>query len=304
MGESQLGRRGPASPKRPGVLRSFRKYAAAYALLAPFFVTFAVFLLFPILFAFYISFFDWPGMGVRTFIGLENYQLLFTDPQFLRVLVNTLLIGLGHVVPVTFLSLLLAVLIDARWVKFKGFWQVSVFLPSVTATVVIAIVFNMLLSTNYGVVNEALASLRLPAVPWLDETGWARLSIAGIINWRWTGYNTLIVLAGLKGIPSDLYEAATLDGANGAQKLLFITLPMLRSVLLFVSITSTIGALQLFTEPYILAPDSAPTLGLYLYQTAFQYFKFGYGSAIAYFITVVVFVLSLVQLRFFGGQDS
>ena len=116
MGESQLGRRGSASSKRPGVLGSFRKYAAAYALLAPFFVTFAVFLLFPILFAFYISFFDWPGMGARTFIGLENYQLLFTDPQFLRVLVNTLLIGLGHVVPVTFLSLLLAVLIDARWV--------------------------------------------------------------------------------------------------------------------------------------------------------------------------------------------
>lgn len=243
-------------------------------------------------------------MGARTFVGLENYHLLFTDPQFLRALWNTVLIGIAHVVPVTFLSLLLAVLIDARWVKLKGFWQVSVFLPSVTATVVIALIFNMLLSTNYGVVNEVLRSVGVPPVPWLDETVWARLSIASIVNWRWVGYNTLIVLAGLKGVPADLYEAATLDGATGVQKLLFITVPMLRSILLFVSITSTIGALQLFAEPYLLTPNTAPTLGLYLYETAFQYFKFGYGSAIAYFITAVVFVLSLIQLRFFSGQDA
>lgn len=282
--------------------REMKRNLAAYLFLSPFILLFLVFLVFPIGFSFYVSFFDWPGIGAREFIGLDNYRLLFIDPQIQKALWTTLLVGIGHVIPTTFLALTLAVLLNHIWLRLSAFWQLAIFLPSVTAAVVIALVFDMLLDTQFGSVNGFLASLGIPAISWLDDPFWAKVSLAGIVNWRWTGYNTLIVLAGLKGIRQDVYDAATVDGANGVQQLLFITLPLLRPVLLFISVTSTIGILQLFEESYILTPSSAPTLGLYLYQTAFGYFKFGYGSAIAYFITALVLVLALLQLRFFGRE--
>jgi len=286
--------------RRLTIWHEMRRNIAAYLFLSPFFVIFSIFLLFPILFSFYISFFDWPGMGARTFIGLDNYRLLLNDPPFLTALRNTAFIGVAHVVSTVVIATILGVLLDSERIRFKQFWQPVVFIPSITATIALALVFQMLLGTQYGVINDGLAWLGVGRIPWLDQTGWARWSLVGVIDWRWTGYNAVIVLAGLKAINRDIYEAATVDGASWFRQLIDITVPLLRPILLFISITSTIGILQLFTEPFILTPDSAPTLGLYLYQTAFTYFQFGYGSAIAYFITGLAFVLALAQFKAFG----
>lgn len=287
-------------PAGPILWREIRRNAAAYAFLSPFLVIFVVFLVFPILFSFYISFFDWSGMGARTFIGFDNYRLLLADPPFLTALRNTTVVGIAHVTTTVLASLLLGVLLDQEWVRFKALWRSAIFLPSITATVAIALVFQALLSTNYGAINGLLVNIGLPRVPWLDDASWARWALVGLIDWRWTGYNAMIVLAGLKAINRDIYDAATVDGAGWQRQLIDITVPLLRPVLLFISVTSTIGILQLFTEPFLLTPETAPTLGSYLYRIAFEYFQFGYGSAIAYVITGLALVLAIAQLTAFG----
>ena len=182
------------------------------------------------------------------------------------------------------------------------------FLPSVTALVAYAIVFKLLFNTDFGLVNHALRALGFTGVDWLNTVWGARMAIIIGITWRWTGYNTIIMIAGLKNIPLELYESADIDGANAFQKFFYITIPMVKSIILFVSITSTIGTLQLFDESFILTgggPDNATiTIGHYLYNTGFSYYKFGYAAAISYALVVIIGILSIIQFRMSkGGED-
>lgn len=245
--------------------------------------------------------------GEMVFTGLDNYTRLLNDPIFHRAFFNTLTIFIMYVPILTILAVVLAVLLNSRLLRFKGLFRVSFFLPSVTSLVAASVIFVILLDSNYGLVNYLLTILGLEPVPWLNSGFWARISVVIVMLWRWTGYNMVIVLARLQNIPNELYEAASIDGASKLRQFFSITLPQLKSVILFVVVLSTIGAMQMFDEAFILTeggPNNATlTITMYLYRKGFQYFDFGYASAVAYVLVVIIGILSYFQLKL-GGEKG
>jgi lactose/L-arabinose transport system permease protein len=170
-----------------------------------------------------------------------------------------------------------------------------------------ALVFALIYD-DQGILNSFLGLVGIGPIPWTNSTEWSKVSVAGLLLWHWTGYNMVLMLAGLQTIPHDLYEAADIDGASTVQRFLWITIPMMRPVILFTAILSTIGTFRIFAEPYILTGggplNSSLTVLLYLYQQAFQGFKLGYASAMAYVVVGLVFVLSMIQFRMMRGRDE
>lgn len=202
----------------------------------------------------------------------------------------------------------LAVGLNSPLLKLRGFYRFAFFAPVVVGSVAYSAVFRLLFNTQNGAVNAALGGLGLPRVDWLNSPVPAFILIILTVTWRWTGYNAIIILAGLQNIPLELYEAAKIDGANPWQQFWGITLPMLRPILLFALVLSVIGTLQLFTEPFLITgggPGNATlTLGVYLYQQGFRSFNFGYASSIGYAIALLAVVFSALQLRIFGQDPS
>lgn len=284
-----------------------KKKNAPYFFLAPMLVLFAVFMIYPIIDSLILSFQDFTE-GNYVFCGLQNYITMFHDPVFWKSLKNTFIYLAVQVPVMVVLSLLLGVLVEQAFLKFRSGFRMSIFLPSVTALVAYAIVFKLLFNTDFGLVNHALTALGFDGVDWLNTVWGARSAIIIGITWRWTGYNTIIMIAGLKNIPMELYESAEIDGASFFQKFVYITVPMVKSIIVFVSITSTIGTLQLFDESFILTnggPNNATiTIGHYLYNTGFSYYKFGYAAAISYALVVIIGVLSFVQFRITKGGEN
>lgn len=314
-----------------------------YLFLAPFFVLFSVFLAFPILYTVFLSFHTYQGIGTETlfwidigpiqyrltrianleFVGLQNYQRLLSDTLFQNALANTSFILLVQVPLMIVLGLALALALNASWMRFKGLFRTTIALPVAANLVAYATVFLLLLQDN-GLINTVFQMAGLPAVPWLTGgtallpgplksvlgTGfWPRISLVGAVTWRWTGYNMIILLAGLQSVPKQLYEAAEIDGASRWEKFRYVTLPQLRPVLLFVVVTSTIGTFRLFSEPLIISEGGAPlsatrTLVMYIYNMAFQQFQLGYASAMTVVLVGIVAVLSIVQLRIGGESDE
>lgn len=280
---------------------------APYYFLAPAVIVFAVFMIYPIIHSFVLSFQSFEG-GKYEFIGLRNYIRLFKDPIFWSSIGNTLIYLVIQVPVMIFLSLLLAVLIEQRYLRGRAFFRMSIFLPTITALVAYSIIFKLLFNTDYGFVNFLLSLLGIEKVDWLNTTWGARLTIILGITWRWTGYNMVIMIAGLNAIPEDLYESAELDGATSFDKFRYITVPMMKSIILFVSITSTIGTLHLFDESLILTnggPDNATiSIGHYLYNSGFRYFKFGYAAAISYVLVFIIALLSFIQFKVTKEEDT
>jgi multiple sugar transport system permease protein/lactose/L-arabinose transport system permease protein len=299
-----------------------------YLFLVPAFLLFGVFLAFPILYTFYLSFFRFRGVSNETilwidtgffsyrltriadleFVGLSNYAAMFSDTLFHQALFNTTFILVVQVPLMVVLALLFAVALNASFVKFRGVFRTVLALPVSANLVAYSTVF-LLMMQDAGLVNYVLTSLGLPAIPWLTSSFWSRMTIVGAVTWRWTGYNMIILLAGLQNVPQQLYEAAEIDGANRWEKFRYVTVPQLRPVLLFVFVTSTIGTFKLFSEPVIIngggAPlDSTITIVQYIYQAAFIDFRLGYASALTYVLIAVVSVLSAVQLRVGGESDA
>ncbi len=287
--------------------KMMKKKNAPYFFLAPMLVLFAVFMIYPIIDSLILSFQDFTE-GNYVFCGLQNYITMFHDPVFWKSLKNTFIYLAVQVPVMVVLSLLLGVLVEQAFLKFRSGFRMSIFLPSVTALVAYAIVFKLLFNTDFGLVNHALTALGFDGVDWLNTVWGARSAIIIGITWRWTGYNTIIMIAGLKNIPMELYESAEIDGASFFQKFVYITVPMVKSIIVFVSITSTIGTLQLFDESFILTnggPNNATiTIGHYLYNTGFSYYKFGYAAAISYALVVIIGVLSFVQFRITKGGEN
>ena len=212
-------------------------------------------------------------------------------------------------VPITIvLAVTLGVLIENRFLKGKSFFRMSVFLPTVTALVAYSMIFRLIFADQYGILNYVLGLFGVEPVGWLTTAQGARLAIVIAIIWRWVGYNTVIVIAGLQGIPDVLYDAARVDGATAWQRFWYVTLPKLKPVILFIAITSTIGTLQLFDEPYTLTeggPNNATiSIAMYLYTTAFRYFKFGYSSTMSIVLMIIIGVLSLLEFKLSGGEDE
>ena len=277
------------------------KHRHFYFFIAPFFLMFAVFGLYPLLFSFYLSFTKWDGLTDRVWVGLANFSTLLDDELFRTSLWNTLAIGLLYVPAMLVLAFLFAVMLNEPTLRLKAFFRAAFFLPCVTPMVVIAIVFGLLFSAEKGFLNYLLSLVHVAPIAWLNSEQWSKVSVAILVLWRWTGYNMVLMLAGLQGIPGEYYEAATVDGATALQRLRHITLPMMKPTFVFCGIMSLMGTVYMFDEVFVLTKGgpgtSSTNFGLYLFNTSFSSFKFGYASSMAYTVAAVVFVLSLRIFR-------
>lgn len=294
---------------RPGRRHPIRRYWAQYVAISPFYVLFAVFGLFPILFSIYLSFTDWDGIGEITFVGLAQYQYLIGDERFWNAVANTFIIWFISTIPMLFLALVIAFLLHQN-IRFKGFYRVAYFLPNVTSMVAMAIVFGSVFSDTFGLANAFVTWLGGQQLGWLSTSAGIKVTIAVMVIWRFTGYNAIIYLAGLQAIPTDLYDAAKVDGASTWRIFSQVTVPLLRPVILFTVITSTIGGLSLFTEPQVLlgndggTDEAGMTIVLYQFNQAFTQFDFGYASAIAWALFVIASVFAIINWRLVRERDG
>ena len=272
-----------------------------YLFISPFFILFGIFGLYPLVFSFYLAFVKWDGLTEIQWVGLANLIALCDDDMFFKALWNTLVIGVLHIPPMLLGAFLFALLLNASWIRGRGLFRAAIFMPVITPMVAIAVVFSVLYSTEAGLLNYLLARLGIPGVPWLVSEEWSKPAIAIMLVWRWTGYNMLIMLAGLQGINDEFYEAAKVDGANACQAMWHVTLPQMRPIFIFCAIMSLLGTFFMFDEVFVLTsggPGSSSTnIGLYLFNQAFSDFKFGYASCVAYVVAIGVFIVSLVILR-------
>ncbi|MFC4856554.1 carbohydrate ABC transporter permease [Actinophytocola glycyrrhizae] len=301
----------PAPPRRPPKLTWRQRLShmdvkwSPYLYIAPFFIVFGVVGLFPLLYTSYLSLFDRDLLDLEgAFIGLANYTELLADSQFWNALVNTLSIFVLSTGPQIVVAVGLAALLNTRLRAPTG-WRVGILLPYVVSLVAVGIIFANLFGPNYGLVNGMLELLGFDRVDWQSNRFFSHLAIATMVNWRWTGYNALIVLAAMKAIPKEIHEAAMIDGANAARRFFSVTLPLLRPTLIFVVVTSTIGGLQIFTEPKLF--DAMPgsnnggssnqfqTITLYMYQTGFETQRLGYASAVAWVLFLLIIVIAVVN---------
>ncbi|WP_373233045.1 carbohydrate ABC transporter permease [Cohnella sp.] len=279
------------------------KTYAPYLFLTPAIILFAVFMAYPIIYSFLLSFQTSEG-GEMTFTGIDNYRRLLSDEIFWTALKNTFVFLIIQVPLMLSLSIMLASWLNSAK-RFKGLFRVSFFMPAVTSLVAYSIIFSIMLMGD-GIINQMLQALGLHAVPWLSHPVWAKAALILAMTWRWSGYNMVIYLAAMQNISESLYEAASLDGAGKIRQFFSVTIPQLKPVILFTVILSTIGTLQLFDEPYTLTKggpsDATLTIGMYLYQTGFRYYDFGYASTLAYVIVVLIAILSFVQFKLTGDE--
>ncbi len=286
-----------------------RRYRHFYLFISPFFLLFAVFGLYPLLFSLYLSFVKWDGLTAMRWVGLGNFSAMLDDEILRRALWNTLVIGLLYVPPMMILAFLFAQVLNHPWLKLKALYRAAFFLPCVTPMVVIAMVFSLILSSEKGVLNyglsllsDAMPFLHLHPIPWLVSENWSKVSVAMLVFWRWTGYNMVLMLAGLQGIPADYYEAAEVDGAKPLHQTFFITLPLMRPTFRFCGLLSLLGTLYMFDEIFVLTSGGGPgtsstNFGMYLFTLSFTDFKFGYASCVAYTVAILVFAGTLAVNR-------
>lgn len=294
-----------------GRYRRYERKLAPYLFVSPFFVLFAIFLAWPVVNSFILSFFSQDGFGVTpSFRGLGNYADLLTDDRFLHALRNTTAYALGSLLIIVPLALLLAVGLHAQKTRYSTILRVGYFLPLVTSPVVIAVVFAGIYEQTYGWLNAGLAVFHLPKVGWLNDPVPALFAIIILLVWQFLGINALYFLAGLQSIPHELQEAARVDGAGTLTVFRHITLPLLRPVTIFVLVQAIIGSYQIFAQPQLLTgggpEDATLSIVQYLYSEGFNNLRFGYGSAVAYTLVVIILILSLIQLRVTGAfsQDA
>lgn len=294
----------------PNAARPSRRRAGGLAvpllMLVPFIVLFAAFVLYPVVRSLYLSFTDYNAISQPNVVGTANYAELLRDSRFYKALGNTALFVVASVVLNTALGLSLAVVFGGQKLL-DQIMRAVFFLPSVAGGIAIIAVWKwMLNSEGYGILNAARGLFGLQPIAWLGTPSLAIAVLVLISVWGGMGGTMILFVAGLRSIPGDLYEAAAIDGATPAQRFWKITLPLLRPTLLYVIITGTIGAFQIFNEPYLLFGgvtgaggllDSALTLVTYLYDKGFGRFQLGYASAVAWVLFIIVFILTLINLR-------
>lgn len=273
-----------------------------YYFVAPFFVGFAVFGLVPILYTFYLSFMKWDGFTAPVYVGLANYERILHDSFFYQSIFSTLAIWIISIVPQLLIALVLAVILNEKFIKGKHFFRAVYYFPHIVTPITLGVMFYLLFDWQTGSVNKFLMQIGILSEPfnWFNSPWWSRIIVGGVTCWQYFGFNMIVFIAGLQSIPEQVYEAAEVDGASKWQRTMGITLPMLRPVFLFTFITSVIGGLQLFDSALMIGngPDNATrTMVMYLYETAFKNFNYSYGAAIAYAIFIVVMFFSLLTMR-------
>ncbi|MFE4667358.1 carbohydrate ABC transporter permease [Streptomyces sp. NPDC056716] len=297
-------------PGGPGGLRTRLRRAdrtlAPYLYIAPFFLLFLGFGLFPLGYTLFVSLHDWSLLGAEghRWVGLANYRELLGDSYFWNALMNTVSIWLLSTVPQLLLALALAHTLNIR-MRARTTFRMGVLLPNVASVAAVAIIFTQLFGRDFGMVNWALDLVGIGPVDWQGGRVSSHVAVSAMVIWRWTGYNALIYLAAMQTIPRERYEAARTDGANGLQLFRHITVPALRPVIIFTVVISTIQGLQLFAEPLLFDPTPGgvtggsdrqfQTLTVYLYEQGFRQFDFGYASTIAWVMFLVIVVASAVN---------
>jgi multiple sugar transport system permease protein len=297
--------------------------AAPYVLISPFLLLFLVFGLFPLVFSFVLMFHMWDpvkGLGSMEFVGLDNLRFAIEDPLVWTSLGNTLWMAVASGLPQHLVAIPLAYLINEKLGPWRNAAMGAYFLPYITSTVAIAIMFSTLFSTDYGMVNAALSELsRWPLlnavlsdknIDWLGNPETIKPVVSAVVFWRYLGFNVILYVAAMQSIPRDLYEAARMDGAKSWQQFFFITLPQLKPIMFFGVTLTVIGGLQLFEEPFILTggkggPEYAGmTTAMYMYRTAFDFNDFGLASAISWMLFVIILVMTLITNRAFKSKEG
>lgn len=292
-----------AKPKR-GMSKSLRDSLVAYSFIAPNFIGFCIFTLVPMIFAIGLSFCNWDGVHPVEFTGISNFVALLSDKTFKAAFVNTLVYAIGTVPLTLVCSLGLAMLLNQK-VKFRNFFRTVSFFPYVASLVAVAAVWNMIFSPSMGPVNQILATLGVENLPkWAAGKDTAMLTVILFSVWKNMGYYMVIYLAGLQGINAELYEAASLDGANSLQRFRYITWPQLQPTTFFVTIILTINCFKVYDIVYMLAggsngvvSTSAMVLVYHIYEEAFRNWNLGYASAVAMVLFLMVLVITLIQFR-------
>ncbi|MCC9145340.1 MULTISPECIES: sugar ABC transporter permease [unclassified Arthrobacter] len=277
--------------------------ASPYLYISPFFLLFALVGLFPLVYTFWVSLHDWHLLkGQGDFVGLGNFAEVLRDRFFWNSLFNTISIFLLSAIPQLVGALVIAAVLDQN-IRAKTFWRMSILLPYVVTPVAVALIFTNMFNEQHGLINSVLGNFGIDPIMWRTETLPSHIAVASMVNWRWTGYNALILLAAMQAVPRDIYESAAIDGAGAIRRFFSITLPSIRPTMIFVVITSTIGGLQIFTEPRLFDPTYAggperefQTTVLYLWEMAFQRQDFGAASAIAWLLFLIIILFGILNL--------
>ncbi|WP_041824369.1 carbohydrate ABC transporter permease [Shouchella clausii] len=288
---------------KPSLWAEIWKKRILYLFISPFFLLFAVFGIFPIFYSLYLSFHSWSGLGEKTFVGLSQFQYLLGDAEFWQAVGNTFAIWFLSSIPMLFFALVIAFLLNLPSLKGRSTYQTMFFITNVTSIVAVAIIFETIFSNQYGLMNYLLSLIGIAPLEWLNSGFLVKVVIASMVVWRFVGYNAIIYLAGLQNIPKTLYEAAIIDGANKTQIFFRITIPLLRPIILFTVIMTTIGSMQIFTEPQILLGNSGGvggagmTMTLYMYNEGFLNNQFGYASAVSWAMFIIIALFSLINWK-------
>ncbi|SEG79497.1 cellobiose transport system permease protein [Actinacidiphila yanglinensis] len=278
--------------------------ASPYAYIAPFFLCFAAFGLFPLIYTGWLSFHQVELGTHAKWVGLQNYTDLWNNSFFWTALRNTFTLGVISTVPQLAMAIGLAHLLNYH-MRARGFFRVAILAPYATSIAAATLVFIQLFNPDYGLINQLLGHVGIGNVQWSSSKWPAQIAISSIVTWRWTGYNALIYLAAMQAVPGDLYEAAALDGASRWRQFISVTVPSIRPTIFFTIIVSTIGATQLFGEPLIFGGNVGvsggsdhqyQTLSLYMYDKGWQVGELGQASAVAWVMLLILLLIGAVQL--------
>jgi cellobiose transport system permease protein len=286
-------------------LSRFDLKASPYAYISPFFILFALVGLFPLGYTLVVSMHEWDLLkGQGPFVGFENFAAILGDRMFWNSIGNTVSIFLLSAIPQLVVAIVIAYLLD-QGLRAKTFWRMSVLLPFVATPVAVALIFSSIFNEADGLANNLLNLVGIPDLQWKHDTFLSHLAIATMVNFRWTGYNALILLAAMQAVPRDLYESAAIDGAGVARRFISITIPSIRPTLIFVIITATIGGLQIFAEPKLFDPSNAGGIGgsdrqfqttvLFMWELAFFRRDFGEAAAVAWLLFLLIIAVGLVN---------
>ena len=287
---------------------------APYLFVSPFVILFAAFMLWPIIKSIILAFYATSGPQYQVWVGPANFRFLLHDPDFHIAVKNTVVYALWSTFLQLPLALGLAMLLSQRWLRGRNFWRLAFFFPNLLGTVFVGVLFSVLFVPQYGLVNRALNVITFGAVAldtkWLSDPANVMPALVMTSLWLYVGFNMIYFLAALQSVDKDLYEAAQVDGANSWHQFLAVTLPGIRPVAIFVLVTSTIGSFQIFELPYILLGNTAGpnnsglTVVMYLYNTGFVSGDLGYASAVGWTLALAMLVVSLLQLRLTGANQS
>lgn len=306
--------RAVARPQQSNAYLKVQARLAPYLFLAPFLLLFLIFGLYPIVKSLTLSLYATNGPKDEVFVGAANYAFLLRDPDFHKAVSNTLIYAFFTVFLQLPVALGLALLLSQKWVKGREFWRLAFFSPNLLGQVFVGVLFSILFQPQFGLINRFLNTVSAGRIPldtkWLSDPNLVMPALVGTSIWMYAGFNMIYFLAALQAVDRELYEAASVDGANAWQQFITVTLPGIRPVLTFVLVTATLGSLQLFELPYLLLGNgpgpnqSGLTIVMYLYDRGFVTGDLGYASAVGWTLAVGMLLISLVQVKVTGALQE